>query len=322
MDKKIKMAIVGYGNLGKACERVALFDESVESIGIFSRRKGVESPFGTEVFLQEEIFDFAPDVVLLCVGSQSDLENTAFKIAEKFNTVDCFDTHAKMAKYADRVSKIAIEKDRLCYIGVGWDPGIFSLVRALFAGIMPNVTPQTFWGNGVSQGHSEAIRRIEGVSMAKQYTVPKIKALELAREGKGDNLTDRDKHLRECFVVAKEGADKEKIEREIKNMPNYFEGYDTVVRFVDEKYFNENCGGMQHGGIVLANDVSCGFESRAEFSLNLQSNPHFTAMTLVAYAKANVRAYSRGDRGVKSAPDIAIGDLTDGEWIDKIKRFV
>ena len=167
-EKKIKIGIVGYGNLGKACEKIALSDDKIELVGVFSRRNDVKSPFGTMVYAQDDIFDFDIDVALLCVGSQSDLTQTAYKIAEKFNTVDSFDTHAEMTKYIDRMTEIVNNNDRLCYVGVGWDPGVFSLCRAFFTAVMQNANVQTFWGKGVSQGHSEAIRRIDGVFDAKQ----------------------------------------------------------------------------------------------------------------------------------------------------------
>ena len=367
---KIRIGIVGYGKLGKACEKIALCDEDIELVGIFSRRNGIVSPFGTKIYNQSDLFeqsrqdnvckeenkfDGELDVAVLCVGSQGDLEETAAKIAKRFNTVDCFDNHARMSIHMDRMSKIAREYGRLCYVGTGWDPGIFSLLRACFACALKNSKIFTFWGKGVSQGHSEAIRKIDGVLMAKQYTIPKENAMRIARAtgeelserdkhlrecfvaAKGgadkenamrlaraaeEELSERDKHLRECFVVAKEGADKEKIENEIKNMPNYFAGYDTIVHFVDEKYFNEHCKGMEHGGVVIAKGSFEGYDSSCEASLKMQDNPIFTAGIMIAYAKANARAYKRGDRGVKSVLDIAMSDLLDGEWIDKIKRFV
>jgi len=320
--KKIRMGIVGYGNLGKACEKIALSDENIELVGIFSRRSGVKSNFRTKVYLQDDVFKFDMDVVLLCVGSQSDLQDTAARIATKFNTIDSFDTHAEMAKHIDRMSKIAYINDRLCFVGIGWDPGLFSLVRALFDGVIQNSKCQTFWGKGVSQGHSEAIRRINGVVNAKQYTIPKKSALQLVREGVDRDLTPREKHLRECYVVAEKNADKEEIERKIVNMPNYFAQYDTIVHFVDEKYFDEHCSGLEHGGFVLANGIFADFKSKAEFFLKLESNPTFTAGVLVAYAKALAKEYENGQRGVKTILDVPIADLLQGEWIDKVKRFV
>ncbi len=333
---KIRIGIVGYGKLGKACEKIALCDENIELVGIFSRRNGIVSTFGTKIYNQNDLFEQSRqdnickeenkfngelDVAVLCVGSQGDLEETAAKIAKRFNTVDCFDTHARMSIHMDRMSKIAEKYERLCYVGTGWDPGIFSLLRACFACALKNSKIFTFWGKGVSQGHSEAIRKIDGVLMAKQYTIPKENAMRIAR-ATGEELLERDKHLRECFVVAKEGADKGKIENEIKNMPNYFAGYDTIVHFVDEKYFNEHCKGMEHGGVVIAKGSFDGYDSSCEASLKMQDNPIFTAGIMITYAKANARAYKRGDRGVKSVLDIAMSDLLDGEWIDKIKRFV
>ncbi len=321
-NRKIEIGIVGYGNLGKACEKIAQSDENIELVGIFSRRIDAKSDFGTQVYLQDDIFKFDMDVVLLCVGSQSDLQDTATKIAAKFNTIDSFDTHAEMTKHIDRMSKIAFDNDRLCFVGIGWDPGLFSLMRALFYGVIPNSKCHTFWGKGVSQGHSEAIRHIKGVAKAKQYTIPKESALQLVREGVDRDLTPREKHFRECYVVAEKDADNEEIERKIVNMPNYFAEYDTIVHFVDEKYFDEHCGGNRHGGFVLANGVFDGFMSKAELSLNLESNPIFTAGVLVAYAKALAKEYKNGQRGVKTILDVPIADLLQGEWIDKVKRFV
>ena len=321
----INIVIVGYGNVGKACEKIALGDRDINVVGVFTRRNPSEvQTCCKKVYSASDLPKFKGkiDVLLLCVGSAFDLTDTALALAKDFNTVDSFDTHSKMAEYAQKLNSIAVDNGRLCYFGIGWDPGLFSLCRALFSSVIPNCDVQTFWGKGVSQGHSEAIRRIKGVKNAKQYTIPKENALKLAREGKGEGLTPRDKHLRECFVVAEDDADKAEIENEIVNMPDYFAGYDTIVHFVDEKYFFEHCDGMEHGGFVLANSIFDGFESRAEFSLALKSNPTFTAGVLISYAKANAKAFLRGDRGVKTMLDIPICDVLGGEWIDKVKRFV
>lgn len=322
----IRLAIMGYGNLGKACERIAARDSAFELVGIFTRRdpSSLTSPFGTAFYSQDELESFVDkiDVVALCTGSANDLTELALRVAVNFNTVDSFDTHAKMSEYASAMQKIATEKGNLCFIGIGWDPGIFSLMRALFEGVLSNGTTQTFWGKGVSQGHSEAIRRIDGVANAVQYTIPKQDALKAAREGSGETLTTRDKHLRECFVVACDGADKAYIEKTIKEMPNYFADYDTVVHFIDADEFNRDHTDMPHGGFVLRSGENSGKKNNLEFSLKLESNPDFTASVLMAYVKANARLYSAGMRGAKTVLDVPVGALLEGRWIERIEKFV
>lgn len=322
----MKIAIVGYGNLGKACEKIAYRSDNFELVGIFTRRepKTLISPYGSKFFRQEEIFDFDGeiDVAVLCLGSANDLTDTALKIAERFNTVDSFDTHARMVEYCSRLDGVARENDRLCFVGIGWDPGLFSMMRAMFSAVIEDGITQTFWGKGVSQGHSEAIRRIEGVKDAKQYTVPKAEALEIARRGGGESLSVRDKHSRECYVVAFDNADKARIEEEIKNMPNYFLEYDTTVHFVDEETFAREHQGMEHGGFVMRNGKCNDMETFAEFSLKLDSNPDFTASVLMRYAVANGKMYNDGERGVKTVLDIPISAILDCDRFKMIKDFV
>ena len=323
--KMINIGIVGYGNVGKACEQIALNDDNINVVGIFTRRNPSELQTKCKkVYFASDFPKFKGkiDVLILCVGSAFDLTDTALNLAKDFNTVDSFDTHSKMAEYAQNLNSIALNCGRLCYFGIGWDPGIFSLCRALFSNVMPNCDIQTFWGKGVSQGHSEAIRKIDGVLLAKQYTIPKDSALKAAREGQGQSLTVRDKHLRECYVVAKEGANKAVIEDKIKNMPDYFAPYDTIVHFISKEEFEKEHSGSEHGGFVLANGDICSNTCNLELSLNAQSNPLFTASVLIAYAKANALAYQKGDRGAKSMIDIPISYFCDGEWIDKIGRFI
>ena len=323
--KMINIGIVGYGNVGKACEKIALGDRDINVVGVFTRRnpRGVQAGC-KKLYSASDLPKFKGkiDVLLLCVGSAFDLTDTALALAKDFNTVDSFDTHSKMAEYAQKLNSIAVDNGRLCYFGIGWDPGLFSLCRALFSSVIPNCDVQTFWGKGVSQGHSEAIRKIDGVLLAKQYTVPKENALKEAREGRGQLLSVRDKHLRECYVVAKEGANKAVIEDKIKNMPDYFAPYDTIVHFISKEEFEKEHGKSPHGGFVLASGDCCGEKCNLELSLKTQSNPHFTASVLVAYAKANAMAYQNGDRGAKSVIDIPISYLCEGEWIDKIGRFI
>lgn len=322
----MKIAIVGYGNLGKACEKIACDSDEFELVGIFSRRNPdlLSSSFGTKFYRQEEIFDFEGkiDVVALCLGSANDLTDTALKIAGRFNTVDSFDTHAKMAEYSNQLDEVAKANSRLCFYGIGWDPGLFSMMRAMISAVIPKGITQTFWGRGVSQGHSEAIRRIDGVKDAKQYTIPKDEALEIARSGGGENLSVRDKHLRECYVVAEENTDKARIENEIKSMPNYFADYDTIVHFIDEDTFAREHQGMEHGGFVMRHGYCNDKATFAEFSLKLDSNPDFTASVLMRYAIANAKLHNERWRGAKNILDIPISAILSCDRQKTIKDFV
>ncbi len=321
----INIGIVGYGNVGKACEKIALEDRDINVVGVFTRRNPEDVKTACKkVYSAGDLPKFKGkiDVLILCVGSAFDLTNTALALAKDFNTVDSFDTHSKMTDYAKKLHSIAMDNGRLCYLGIGWDPGIFSLCRVLFSAVIPSSNVQTFWGKGVSQGHSEAIRKIDGVLLAKQYTIPKETALKEAREGRGQLLSARDKHLRECYVVVKEGANKAVIEEKIKNMPDYFAPYDTIVHFISKEEFEKEHSGSAHGGFVLASGETGGEKCNLELSLKAQSNPDFTASVLVAYAKANALAYQKGDRGAKSVIDIPISNLCESEWIDKIGRFI
>lgn len=321
----IKFAVVGYGNLGRACERIAAKSPDFNIIGIFTRRNPEEmsSPFNTPFYKQEDLEEFKDkiDVLALCTGSANDLTELGKRAAASFNTVDSFDTHAKMKQYALEMNKIASENGNLSFIGIGWDPGLFSLMRAVFDGVLPRGNTNTFWGRGVSQGHSEAVRRIEGVVNAVQYTIPKDEALSAARSGDAA-LTTRDKHLRECFVVAGEGADREYIEKTVKEMPDYFAEYDTVVHFISEDEFEKNHKGIPHGGFVLRNGESNGSRHNLEFSLKLESNPDFTAGVLMAYAKANAALYAQGLRGAKTVLDIPAAALLSGDWCELIQKYV
>lgn len=318
----MKLGIVGYGNLGKACEKVALDDGKIDDICIFSRRADVKSQYRTKILSQDKIFDADCDVYVLCVGSMSDLMPLSLKLAGKVNTVDSFDNHAKMVEYATKIQSKAENSDTLHFIGMGWDPGLFSLMRALFSGILKDANMQTFWGKGVSQGHSEAIRRIDGVLDAKQYTIPISNAVELTRNGKGKGLKDCEKHMRECYVVPKDNADLCEIEGKIVTMPDYFAPYDTKVHFVDKAWFDIHCTGMEHGGKVLASGKSSNYLSKMEFDLKLDNNPIFTASVLIAYAKANFEMAKRGVCGIKTILDIPIGEILDGDWIDKVRTFI
>lgn len=318
----IKFAIVGYGNLGRACERIAHDGKDFELVGIFTRREpaSMTSPYGTAFYRQSDLEQFKGkiDVLALCTGSANDLTDLGKRCAANFNTVDSFDTHARMREYVTDMEKITAEHGTLSFVGIGWDPGLFSLMRAVFGGVLSAGNTQTFWGKGVSQGHSEAIRKIKGVVKGIQYTVPKEDALEKARSGQGESLTTRDKHLRECFVVAAEDADKAEIERQIVTMPNYFAEYDTVVHFITAEEFDRDHNKMPHGGFVLRSGEVNGRHSNMEFSLKLESNPDFTASVLMAYARANAKMYAEGARGVKTVLDIPAVALTAENRIDYI----
>ena len=322
----IRFAVVGYGNLGKACERIAYESEDFEMVGIFTRRDPatMKSPFGTSFYKQDEIINFKDkvDVLALCTGSANDLTSLGLSLANNFNTVDSFDTHAKMCEYVTGMDKIAKASGHLNFIGIGWDPGLFSLMRTTFLGVLKDGNTQTFWGKGVSQGHSEAVRKLKGVINAVQYTIPKEEAVEKARNGEGASLTTRDKHLRECFVVAEEGADLERIEHEIKTMPNYFADYDTIVHFIDEEEFNRDHKGMPHGGFVLRAGKVNGFNSTLEFDLTLESNPNFTSNVLMNYVRANYKMYNEGYTGAKTVADIPVSMLYQGTREEMLNSII
>ena len=307
--------------MGKACERAALLSEDMSIVGIFSRRKGLSSPYGTSIYAQDEIFDMAKDidVAALCLGSANDLVAFGTSLAGKVNTVDSFDTHAKMRDYVQNMRASASAGGKLSLVGIGWDPGIFSLCRALFEGVLPDGFTHTFWGKGVSQGHSEALRRIDGVLDAIQYTVPKQEAIDLATKGKGEELTERDKHLRVCYIAAKEGADLKKIEESVRTMPNYFEPYDVEIHFVDVQTLKREHGGMPHGGQVLRSGYANGKGCTMKLELKLDSNPDFTAGVLMRYAAACARLNEEGVCGAKTMLDVPVSALYQN---DAALRFV
>ena len=312
----MRIAIYGYGNLGKGTECAAMSSEDVELVGVFSRRSPeTVKTLGTPVYHVSELDSFADkiDVLIICAGSATDLPEMTPSLARKFNVVDSFDTHAAIPTHFDRVNESALETGHIALISCGWDPGMFSIARLYSSAILPKGKDYTFWGRGVSQGHSDAIRRIEGVLDARQYTVPVERALSLVREGKMPELSTREKHTRECYVVAKEGADLERIEREIKTMPNYFADYDTTVTFISEEELKREHMGIPHGGKVIRTGKT-GIDGEhnhvIEYSLKLDSNPEFTASVLVAFARALDRMYKRGVRGCKTVFDVAPADLS------------
>ncbi len=309
----IKVGILGYGNLGKGVESAITQNEDMELAAVFTRRNPESVTIRTEgvpvlsTDKMEEMKDDI-DVLILCGGSATDLPEQTPEYAKLFNVVDSFDTHAKIPEHFDNVDASAKEGGKVAMISVGWDPGMFSLNRLYGNVILPEGKDYTFWGKGVSQGHSDAIRRVEGVKDGKQYTIPVEAALEAVRSGSNPELTTREKHTRECFVVAEEGADLAKIESEIKNMPNYFADYDTTVHFISEEELKRDHSGIPHGGFVLRSGVT-GMNREhkhlIEYSLKLDSNPEFTSSVIVAYARAAVRMNKEGMSGCKTVFDVA-----------------
>ena len=314
----MKIAIYGYGNLGRGVECAVKYHKDCELVGVFTRRapETVKTVSGIPVYSADTISEYKDkiDVLILCGGSATDLPEMTPALAKDFNVVDSFDTHAKIPTHFANVDASAKESKHTALISAGWDPGLFSILRTYSSAVLPNGNDYTFWGRGVSQGHSDAIRRIEGVLDARQYTVPIPEAMDAVRSGQNPELTTREKHRRECYVVAKEGADLSRIEREIKTMPNYFADYDTTVSFITMDELKRDHVGLPHGGSVIRSGAT-GFEGEnkhtIEFSLKLDSNPEFTASVLVAYARAVYKMYSRGDFGCKTVLDVCPADLSD-----------
>jgi len=308
----IKVGIVGYGNLGRGVECAVSKNSDMELVGVFTRRnpETVNTHTNVAVYDMKQLYDMKDriDILVLCGGSANDLPKQTAELAEHFNVVDSFDTHAKIPEHFENVDKAAKKGGHISVISVGWDPGMFSLNRLYGQAILPNGKDYTFWGKGVSQGHSDAIRRIEGVVDARQYTIPVEAAVESVRRGENPELSTREKHTRECFVVAKEGADLARIENEIKTMPNYFADYDTTVHFISQEELDRDHKGIPHGGVVLRSGCT-GFDNEnkhvIEYKLKLDSNPEFTSSVLTAYARAAYRMYQEGQRGCKTVFDIA-----------------
>lgn len=313
----MKIAIYGYGNLGRGVECAVNAAEDMELFGVFTRRppETVKTVSGAAVYHTNDIINYKNDidVVIICGGSATDLPAMTPDLANNFNVVDSFDTHAKIPEHFENVNNAAISSNHTALISGGWDPGMFSINRLYASAVLPNGKDYTFWGKGVSQGHSDAIRRIDGVKNAKQYTVPIESALEAVRSGAAPQLTTREKHLRECFVVAEDGADLSRIENEIKTMPNYFADYDTIVHFITEEELMRDHAGIPHGGFVIRTGktgVNNENNHVIEYSLKLDSNPEFTASVIVAYARAINKLYTRKEYGCKTVFDIAPADLS------------
>ncbi len=308
----IKIGIFGYGNLGRGVENAIKQNDDMELVAVFTRRDPSSVKIQTEgvkVYHTNEAYNMTDkiDVMILCGGSAKDLPTQTPELAKLYNVIDSFDTHAKIPEHFENVNNSASESNKVAIISVGWDPGLFSLNRMYAGAILPNGKDYTFWGKGVSQGHSDAIRRIDGVADAKQYTIPVESALEAVRSGSAPELSTREKHTRECFVVAKDGADKEKIEKEIKTMPNYFSDYDTTVHFISQEELDKNHSGIAHGGFVIrSGKTGANLENThiIEYSLKLDSNPEFTSSVLVAYARAAYRMNNEGFKGCKSVLDV------------------
>jgi len=315
--QKIKIGIVGYGNIGRGVEYAISQNNDMELVAIFTRRNPQEiTPITQDVNVynieEAETHTQSIDVMLLCGGSATDLPEQTPHFASMFNCVDSFDNHSRIPEYFEAVNESANKSKKVSIISTGWDPGLFSLLRVLGMAFIPNGCSYTFWGKGFSQGHSDAIRRVKGVKFAAQYTIPAENAIDEVRKGNNPNLTTRQKHIRECFVVAEPDADLQMIEQTIKTMPHYFRDYETIVHFISEDEYHIKHTEMPHGGLVFRTGTT-GKDSlhkqRMEFSLQLDSNPEFTAAVMVAYARATHRLYLQGESGAKTVLDIPVGML-------------
>ncbi len=313
----MKIAICGYGNLGRGVEYAVECAEDMELFAVFTKRdpQTVKPRTDVPVYNLNDILKYKNeiDVLIICAGSATDLPEMTPSLSEHFNVVDSFDTHAKIPSHFENTDKAAKKGGKLALISAGWDPGMFSINRLYASAVLPDGKDYTFWGKGVSQGHSDAIRRIDGVVDARQYTIPIESALEAVRSGANPELSARQKHLRECFVVAEEGADKQRIENEIKTMPNYFADYDTIVHFISREELMRDHAGIPHGGFVIRSGRT-GENGKnkhiIEYSLKLDSNPEFTASVIAAYARAVYKMQKRGQNGCITVFDVAPADLS------------
>ena len=323
----MKIGIYGYGNLGRGVERAFAKNPDMELVGVFTRRdpETVKTRTGAPVFAADRAAEFMGeiDVMILCGGSATDLPEMTPALARSFNVVDSFDTHARIPDHFSRVDRAAFQTAHTALISGGWDPGLFSLARLYMSAAIPDGRDYTFWGRGVSQGHSDAIRRIEGVRDARQYTIPIQEAVTRVKNGEQPELTARQKHLRECFVVAEEDADCDRIEKEIREMPNYFAEYNTVVHFISEEELKRDHSALPHGGqVIRSGETGDGNRHVMEFSLKLDSNPEFTGSILAACARAVGRMYARGQFGCKTVFDVAPADLSPLEASELRKQLL
>ncbi len=324
---KIRVGIYGYGNLGRGVELSLAQNPDMQAVGVFTRRppSTVKTLTGIPVYGAEDVLKMREDidVMILCGGSATDLPTQTPALAAHFTVVDSFDTHAKIPTHLANVDEAAKKAKRTAVISAGWDPGMFSLARAYSSAILVDGADYTFWGKGVSQGHSDAIRRIDGVADARQYTIPKESAVAAVRAGENPTLSTADKHERECFVVVKEGADKGRIEREIVTMPNYFADYQTTVHFISQEELDGEHKGLPHGGSVLrCGRTGSGAKHVVEYSLKLDSNPEFTSCVLVACARAAYRLQREGNYGCKTMLDIPPAYLSAKEREELIKTLL
>ncbi|WP_353095345.1 diaminopimelate dehydrogenase [Tissierella praeacuta] len=322
MKNKIRIGIVGYGNLGHGVELAINQNTDMELIGIFTRRDPNILDTKSKVIHISNILDFKDriDVMILCGGSAKDLDEQCPMVAEHFNTVDSFDNHGRIPEYFEKVNNIALNSNKLSLISTGWDPGLFSLNRLLGQAILPSGKDYTFWGEGISQGHSDAIRRIEGVKNGVQYTVPVKEVLDKVRNCEDINIPSCERHKRVCYVACEENGNRDRIEKEIKTMPNYFAEYNTTVHFISEEELKEKHNKMPHGGFVIrTGNTGLGTKQKMEFNLNLESNPEFTSSVLTAYARAVHRMASEGKVGAITIFDIPLAYLSSktGEELRK-----
>lgn len=314
MNGKIKVGIVGYGNLGKGVEGCITQTGDLELEAIFTRRDPASLSTSSKVDSVKKILDYKDkiDVMILCGGSANDLNHQAPEIGRDFNIVDAFDNHGRIPEYFQMMDQVAKANKKLSLIATGWDPGLFSLNRVLLESILPEGVSYTFWGNGVSQGHSDALRRVDGVKHGVQYTIPNPDAIEEVRKGTNPQLSPEERHKRVCYVVTNDDCDKFEIENCIKTMPDYFEPYDTSVEFISEEEFKRDHQGMPHGGFVIRTGNSANSnKQRIEFSLDLKSNPEFTASVLVSYARAVYKIYKEGKTGAITVFDVPFGHLSE-----------
>ena len=324
----IRIGLYGYGNLARGVEKAISNNDDMSLVAVFTRRDPSTVKVQTKgvgVYKNEEVFDFKDkiDVLILCGGSATDLPQQTPALVKNFNVVDSFDTHARILEHFKNVDENAKKNDKVAVISTGWDPGMFSMNRAVMDAILPNGETYTFWGKGVSQGHSDAIRRIKGVVDARQYTVPVESALKSVRNGDNPLLTARDKHKRECYVVVEDPSMEKRVEKEIKEMPNYFDEYDTTVHFISLEELKKNHSGMPHGGFVIrSGETSKGVKHVVEYSLKLDSNPEFTASVMVSYARAVYRLAKRGEFGAKTIIDIAPKDIASEDYFELLEHKI
>ncbi|MGI6189801.1 MAG: diaminopimelate dehydrogenase [Clostridiales bacterium] len=325
MEQKINVGIVGYGNLGRGVEMAVRQNPDFELVAIFTRRPPEQVKADAQVVHISQLEDYREkiDVMILCGGSATDLPEQGPAIARIFNTVDSFDNHERIPEYFASIDEAARKGSKVSLISVGWDPGLFSLMRLLGQAVLPKGYSYTFWGRGVSQGHSDAVRRVPGVKNAIQYTIPIEDAVNKVRSGENPSLATREKHIRVCYVVAEESADLQRIEREIKEMPNYFADYDTTVHFISQEEFEANHTGMPHGGMVIrSGETGISNKHVMEFSLTLESNPEFTSSVLLAYARAVYRMAAEGQTGARTVLDVPFAYLSPKPGSEIIKELL